>query len=119
MHLEEVDIACQHWEFLAQEAECDGEARFEGELKRILLSKLAPDRQWVEVCGVRDLLHKMEVRKSMSKVSSLSTKEITNCERRWKSELHDGKAAKFFSKKVHNKITYMGTFVQDYPWVFN
>ena len=39
MHLEEVQIARQGWEFLVQEAESAGE----GELRQILLNKLAPE----------------------------------------------------------------------------
>ena len=42
LFLEEIQIARQDWEFLVQEAENSGEELSEGEMKKILLSKLTP-----------------------------------------------------------------------------
>ena len=43
LFLEEIQIARQDWEFLVQEAENSGEGLSEGEMKKILLSKLTPE----------------------------------------------------------------------------
>ena len=66
LFLEEIQIARQDWEFLVQEAESAGEGLSEGEMKKILLSKLTPETKqkirdfeadkkvlgnWVEVRG--------------------------------------------------------------------
>ena len=43
LFLAEIQIARQDWEFLVQEAESAGERLSEGEMKKILLSKLTPE----------------------------------------------------------------------------
>ena len=43
LFLEEIPIARQDWEFLVEEAESSGEGLSEGEMKKILLSKLTPE----------------------------------------------------------------------------
>ena len=43
LFLEEIEIARQDWEFLVQEAGSAGEDLSEGELEKILLSKLTPE----------------------------------------------------------------------------
>ena len=67
LFLEEIQIARQDWEVLVQEAESAGEGLSEGEMKKILLSKLTPETKqkirdsqadkkvlgnWVEVQGL-------------------------------------------------------------------
>ena len=71
LFLEEIQIARQDWEFLVQEAENSGEGLSEGEMKKILLSKLTPETKqkirdsqadqkvlgnWVEVRGLPETM---------------------------------------------------------------
>ena len=92
LFLEEIQIARQDWEFLVQEAENSGEGLSEGEMKKILLSKLTPETKqkirdsqadqkvlgnWVEVRGLPETMGKMAVRELLHSISATGLKEIT------------------------------------------
>ena len=92
LFLEEIQIARQDWEFLVQEAENSGEGLSEGEMKKILLSKLTPETKqkirdsqadqkvlgnWVEVQGLPETMGKMAVHELLHSINATGLKDIT------------------------------------------
>ena len=86
LFLDDIQIERQDWEFLVPEAESAGEGLSEGEMKKILLSKLAPETKakirysqadkkvngnWTAVRGLPEVMTNMEVREVLSSVSSV------------------------------------------------
>ena len=115
LFLEKIQIARQDWEFSVQEAESAGEGLSEGEMKKILLSKLMPEAKqkirdsqavekvlgnWVEVRGLPETMGKMEVREVLNSVSAIGMTGITLREGRWRVEFHDAERSEFFCNKV-------------------
>ena len=117
--LEEIQIARQDWEFLVQEAESAGEGLSEGEMKKILLSKLTPETKQkirdsqadkkvlgncVEVRGLPETMGKMAVRGVLNSVSAIGMKDITLHEGRWRVEFHDSEQSEPFCSMVDGKV---------------
>ena len=82
-----------------QEAESAGEGLSEGEIKKILLSKLTPETKqkirdsqadkkvlgnWVEVRGLPETMGKMAVRELLNSIRAVGMKDITLREGRWR-----------------------------------
>ena len=110
LFLEEIQIARQDWEFLVQEAESAGEGLSEGEMEKILLSKLTPETKQkirdsqanknlpgnlVEVRGLPETMSKMEVREVLNSVSAIGMKDNTLRMGRWRVEFHDAEKSEF------------------------
>ena len=134
LFLEEIQIAGQDWEFLVQEAENSGEGLSEGEMKKILLSKLTPDTKqkirdsqadqkvlgnWVQVRGLPETMEKMAVRELLHSISATGLKDITICEGRWRVGFHDSEQSEFFCSMVDRKVKYKGTVLRVRPWIFS
>ena len=117
-----------------QEAESAGEGLSEGEMKRILLSKLAPETKqkirnskadnkvqgnWVEVRGLPEMMGKMEVREVLNSVSAIGMKDITLREGRWRVEFHDAEQSECFCNMVDGKVKFQGTVLKMRPWIFS
>ena len=132
--LEEIQIARQDWEFLVQEAENSGERLSEGEMKKILLSKLTPETKqkirdsqadqkvlgnWVEVRGLPNTMGKMAVRELLHSISATGLKDITIREGRWRVGFHDSEQSEFFCSMVDGKVKYKGTVLKMRPWIFS
>ena len=130
LFLEEMQIATQDWEFLVQEAENSGEGLSEGEMKKILLSKLTPETKqkirdsqadqkvlgnWVEVRGLRETMGKMAVRELLHSISATGLKDITIHEGRWRVGFHDSEQSEFFCSMVDGKVKYKGTVLKVRP----
>ena len=127
LFLEEIQIARQDWEFLVQEAESAGEGLSEGEMKKILLTKLTPetkhrigdsqaDKQvlgkWVEVRGLPETMGKMAVREVLNSVSAIGMKDITLREGRWSVEFRDSEQSHFLCSMLHDKVKVKGTVLK-------
>ena len=99
LFLKEVQIAGQDWEFLVEAPESAEEGLSEGELKKNLLRKLAPETKgkirdseankkvnghWTEVRGLPKVMTKMEVRDVLNSVSSVGMKKIIVRQGRWR-----------------------------------
>ena len=134
LFLEEIQIARQDWEFLVQEAENSGEGLSEGEMKKILLSKLTPETKqkirdsqadqkvlgnWVEVRGLPETMGKMAVRELLHSISATGLKDITIREGRWRVGFHDSDQSEFFCSMVDGKVKYKGTVLKVRPWIFS
>ena len=134
LFLEEIQIARQDWEFLVQEAENSGEGLSEGEMKKILLSKLTPETKqkirdsqadqkvlgnWVEVRGLPETMGKMAVRELLHSISATELKDITIGEGRWRVGFHDSEQSGFFCSMVDGKVKYKGTVLKVRPWIFS
>ena len=134
LFLEEIQIARQDWEFLVQEAENSGEGLSEGEMKKILLSKLTPETKrkirdsqadqkvvgnWVEVRGLPETMRKMPVRELLHSISATGLKDITIREGRWRVGFHDSEQSEFFCSMVDGKVKYKGTVLKVRPWIFS
>ena len=134
LFLEEIQIARQDWEFLVQEAENSGEGLSEGEMKKILLSKLTPETKqkirdsqadqkvlgnWVEVRGLPETMGKMAVRELLHSISATGLKDITIGEGRWRVGFHDSEQSEFFCSMVDGKVKYKGTVLKVRPWIFS
>ena len=134
LFLEEIPIARQDWEFLVQEAENSGEGLSEGEMKKILLSKLTPETKqkirdsqadqkvlgnWVEVRGLPETMGKMAVRELLHSISAPGLKDITIREGRWRVGFHDSEQLEFFCSMVDGKVKYKGTVLKVRPWIFS
>ena len=106
----------------------------EGEMKKILLSKLTPktkqkirDSQadkkvlgnWVEVRGLPETMGKMAVRELLNSISAIGLKDITLHEGRWRGESHDSDQSEFFCNIVDGKVKYKGTVLRVRPWIFS
>ena len=131
---EEIQIARQDWEFLVQEAENSGEGLSEGEMKKILLSKLTPENKqkirdsqadqkvlgnWVEVRGLPETMGKMAVRELLHSISATGLTDITIREGRWGVGFHDSEQSEFFCSMVDGKVKYKGTVLKVRPWIFS
>ena len=134
LFLEEIQIARQDWELLVQEAENAGEGLSEGEMKKILLSKLTPETKqkirnsqadqkvlgnWVEVRGLPETMGKMEVRELLHSISATGLKDITIREGRWRVGFHDSEQSEFFCSMVDAKVKYKGTVLKVRLWIFS
>ena len=134
LFLEEIQIARQDWEFLVQEAENPGEGLSEGEMKKILLSKLTPETKqkirdsqadqkvlgnWVEVRGLPETMGKMAVRELLHSISATGLKDITIREGRWRVCFHDSEQWEFFCSMVDGKVKYKWTVLWVQPWIFS
>ena len=134
LFLEEIQIARQDWEFLVQEAENSGEGLSEGEMKKILLSKLTPETKqkirdsqadqkvlgnWVEVRGLPETMGKMAVRELLHSISATGLKDITIREGRWRVGFHDSEQSEFICSMVDGKVKYKGTVLRVRPWIFS
>ena len=134
LFLEEIQIARQDWEFLVQEAENSGEGLSEGEMKKILLSKLTQETKqkvrdsqayqkvlgnWVEVRGLPETMGKMAVRELLHSISATGLKDITIREGRWRVGFHDSEQSEFFCSMVDGKVKYKGTVLKARPWIFS
>ena len=134
LFLEEIQIARQDWEFLVQEAENSGEGLSEGEMKKILLSKLTPETKqkirdsqadqkvlgnWVEVRGLPETMGKMAVRELLHSISATGLKDITIREGRWRVGFHDSEQSEVFCSMVDGKVKYKGTVLKVQPWIFS
>ena len=134
LFLEEIQIARQDWELLVQEAENSGEGLSEGEMKKILLSKLTPETKekirdsqadqkvlgnWVEVRGLPETMGKMAVRELLDSISATGLKDITIREGRWRVGFHDSEQSEFFCSMVDEKVKYKGTVLKVRPWIFS
>ena len=132
LFLEEIQIARQDWEFLVQKAENSGEGLSEGEMKKILLSKLTPETKqkirdsqadqkvlgnWVEVRGLPETMGKMAVRELLHSISATGLKDITIREGRWRVGFHDSEQSQFFCSMVDGKAKYKGTVLKVRPWI--
>ena len=110
-----------------QEAENSGEGLSEGEMKKILLSKLTPETKqkirdsqadqkvlgnWVEVRGVPETMGKMAVRELLHSISATGLKDITIREGRWRVGFHDSEQSEFFCSMVDGKVKYKGTVLK-------
>ena len=127
-------MARQDWEFLVQEVENSGEGLSEGEMKKILLSKLTPETKqkirdsqadqkvlgnWVEVRGLPETMPKMAVRELLHSISATGLKDITIREGRWRVSFHDSEQSEFFCSMVDGKVKYKGTVLKVRPWIFS
>ena len=134
LFLEEIQITRQDWEFLVQEAENSGEGLSEGEMKKILLSKLTPETKqkirdsqadqkvlgnWVEVRGLPETMGKMAVRELLHSISATGLKDITIREGRWRVGFHDSEQSDFFCSMVDGKVKYKGTVLKVWLWIFS
>ena len=134
LFLEEIQIARQDWEFLVQDAENSGEGLSEGEMKKILLSKLTPETKqkirdsqadqkvlgnWVEVRGLPETMGKMAVRELLHSISATGLKDIIIREGRWRVGFHDSEQSEFFCSMVDGKVKYKGTVLKVRPWIFS
>ena len=134
LFFEEIQIARQDWEFLVQEAENSGEGLPEGEMKKILLSKLTPDTKqrirdsqadqnvlgnWVEVRGLPETMGKMAVLQLLHSISATGLKDITIREGRWRVGFHDSEQSEFFCSMVDGKVRYEGTVLTVRPSIFS
>ena len=134
LFLQEIQIARQDWEFLAQEAESAGEGFSEGEMKKIVLSKLTPETKqkirdsqadkkvlgnWVEVRGLLETMGKMAVCEVLNSGSAIGMKDITLREGRWRVEFHDSEQSEFFCSMVDGKVKFQGTVLKVRPWIFS
>ena len=134
LFLEEFQIARQDWEFLVQEAENSEEGLSEGEMKKILLSKLTPETKqkirdsqadqkvlgnWVEVRGLPETMGKMAVRELLHSISATGLKDITIREGRWRVGFRDSEQSEFFCSMVDGKVKYKGTVLKVRPWNFS
>ena len=134
LFVEEIQIARQDWEFLVQEAENSGEGLSEGEMKKILLSKLTPETKQkirdsqvdqkvlgnrVEVRGLPETMGKMAVRELLHSISATGLKDITIREGRWRVGFHDSEQSEFFCSMVDGKVKYKGTVLKVRPWIFS
>ena len=113
-----------------QEAESAGEGLSEGEMKKILLSKLMPktkqkirDSQahekvlgnWVKVRGLPERMGKMAVREVLNSVSAIGMEDITLREGRWRVEFHNSEQSEFFCSMVDGKVNFKGTVLKVRP----
>ena len=134
LFLEEIQIARQDSEFLVQEAENSGEGLSEGEMKKILLSKLTPETKqkirdsqadqkvlgnWVIVRGLPETMAKMAVRELLHSISATGLKDITIREDRWRVGFHDSEQSVFFCSMVDGKVKYKWTVVKVRPCIFS
>ena len=134
LFLEEIQMARQDWEFLVQEAENSGEGLSEGEMKKILLSKLTPETKqkirdsqadqkvlgnWVQVRGLPETMGKMAVRELLHSISATELKDITIREGRWRVGFHASEQSEFFCSMVDGKVKYKGTVLKVRPWIFS
>ena len=134
LFLEEIQIARQDWEFLVQEAENSGEELSEGEMKKILLSKLTPETKqkirdsqadqkvlgnWVEVRGLPETMGKMAVRELLHSISATGLKDIIIPEGRRRVGFHDSEQSEFFCSMADGKVKYKGTVLKVRPWIFS
>ena len=134
LFLEEIQLARQDWEFLVQEAESAGEGLSEGEMKKILLSKLTPETKqkirdsqadkkvlgnWVEVRGLPETMGKMAVRELLNSISAIGLKDITLREGEWRVDFHDSEQSEFFCNMVDGKVKFKGTLLRVRPWIFS
>ena len=134
LFLQEIQIARQDWEFLVQEAENSGEGSSEGEMKKILLSKLTPETKqkirdsqahqkvlgnWVEVRGLPETMGKMAVRELLHSISATELKDITIREGRWRVGFHDSEQSELFCSMVDGKVKYKGTVLKVRPSIFS
>ena len=132
--LEEIQIARQDWEFLVQEAENSGEGLSEGEMKKILLSKLTTETKqkirdsqadqkvlgnWVQVRGLPETMGKMAVREVLHSISATRLKDITIREGGWRVGFNDSEQSEFFCSMVDEKVKYKGTVLKVRPWIFS
>ena len=117
-----------------QEAENSDEGLSEGEMKKILLSKLTPETKqkirdsqadqkvlgnWVEVRGLPETMGKMAVRELLHSISATGLKDITIREGRWRVGFHDSEQTEFFCSMVDGKVKYKGTVLMVRPWIFS
>ena len=117
-----------------QEAESTGEGLSEGEMKKILLSKLTPETKQkirdsqadkevlgncVEVRGLPETIGKMAVRELLNSISAIGLKEITLREGRWRVELHDSEQSELFCNTVDEKVKYKGTVLKVRPRILS
>ena len=134
LFLEEIQIARQDWKFLVEEAESAGEGLSEGEMKKILLSKVTPETKqkirdppadtkvlgnWVEVRGLPETMGKMPVRELLNSISAIGLRDIPPREGRWRVEFHDSKQAEFFCNMVDGKVKSKRTVLKVQPWMFS
>ena len=134
LFLEEIQIARQDWEFFVQEAESAEEGLSEGEMKKILLSKLTQETKQkirdsqadkkvlgnsVEVRGLPETMGKMAVREVLNSVSAIGMKDITLREARWRVSFHDSEQSEFFGSMVDGKMKFKRTVLKVRPWIFS
>ena len=134
LFLEEIQIARQDSEFLVQEAESAGEGLSEGEMKKILLSKLTTGTKQkirdsqadkkvlgncVEVQGLPETMGKMAVRELLNSISAIGLNDITLREGRWRVDFHDSEQSEFFCNMVDGKVKFKGTVLKVRPWIFS
>ena len=117
-----------------QEAENSGEGLSEGEMKKIILSKLTPETKqmirdsqadqkvlgnWVEVRGLPETMGKMAVRELLHSISATGLKDITIRQGRWRVGFQDSEQSEFFCSMVDGKVKYKGTVLKVRPWSFS
>ena len=134
LFLEELQIARQDWEFFVQGAESAREGLSEGEMKKILLSKLTPETKqkikdsqadkkvlgnWVEVRGLPGTMGKMTLPEVLNSVCAIGMKDITLCDGRWRVELHDSEQSEFFCSMVDGKVKFKGTVLKVRPRILS
>ena len=117
-----------------QEAENSGEGLSEGEMKKILLSKLTPETKqkirdsqadqkvlgnWVEVRGLPETMGKMAVRQLLHSISAKGLKQSPFVRAEWRVGFHDSEQSEFSCSMVDGKVTYKGTVLEVRPWMFS
>ena len=103
-------------------------------MKRILLSKLAPETKhkirdsqadkkvlgnWVEVRGLPETMGKMEVRDVLNSISAIGMTDITLREGRWRVKFHDAEQSELLCNMVDGKVKFKGTVLKERPWIFS
>ena len=134
LFLEDIQSARLDWGFLVQDAASAGEGLSEGEMKKILLSKLTPETkqkirdsqadknvlgQWVEDRGLSETMTKMELRNVLNSVSAVGIKDILLRDGCRRVEFHDSKGSEFFNKMVDGKVKFKGTVLRVLRWIFS
>ena len=122
----------QSWDFLVSEGEVAGEGLSQGELKKIMVSKIPAktkdkirDSQaekkvkghWVEIKGLSTEFTQLEVREILSRISTLEIEKIKSCEDVWRVELHVPESKDFFIKMVDGKTKYKGSVLRLVSWI--
>ena len=117
-----------------QEAESAGGGLSEGEMKKILLSKLTPETKqrirdsqvdkkvlgnWVAVRGLPETMGKMAVCELLNSISAIGMKDITPREGRWRVEFHDSEQSEVFCSMVDGKVKIKGTVLKVRPSIFS
>ena len=117
-----------------QEAESAGEGLSEGEMKKILLSKLTAETKqkirdsqadkkvlgnWVEVRGLPETMGKKAVRELLNSISAIGLKDITLREGRWRFQFHDSEQSEVFCNMAGGKVKFKETVLKLRPWLLS